>query len=164
MPKTEPTTLLANAGRLASYLTVGLTGSLLATAHSEAAIVMINLTNVAGNNITGDNAGLSSGGKKSISNWLGTGTGRLEIYSNFSNGDTYWGLDADDYSGTTFNFAVNGTSSDKASPRNFGTGATIDNSATWTGSADRTAFKFNSSTSPDFGAGSFMGFRFGTSG
>ncbi|MEY3024497.1 MAG: hypothetical protein RJA16_1323, partial [Planctomycetota bacterium] len=36
MPDTRPTTPLANAGRLASYLTVGVTGSLLANAHSEA--------------------------------------------------------------------------------------------------------------------------------
>jgi hypothetical protein len=163
MPDTRPTTPLANAGRLASYLTVGVTGSLLANAHSEAAIVMINLTNVAGNNITGANAGLPAvNGKISIVNWLGAGSGTLEIYNNYSG---YWGLDGDAYSGKTLEFAVNGSSF--ASPRNFGTGTTIDNSATFTGSANRTTFKYVPSstfTSPDFGAGSFMGFRFGSLG
>ncbi|MGA0173885.1 MAG: hypothetical protein ACO3NL_09615, partial [Phycisphaerales bacterium] len=151
MPKPEPTTPLANAGRLASYLTVGVTGSLLANAHSDAAIVMIDLTNVNGQNITGANAGLSDGNKHSISNWLGTGTGRLEIYSNYFNGDRYWGLDGDDEAGVFLDFAVNGSSF--ASPRNFGASTTIDGSSTWTGSANRTVFKYNSSTSPDFGAG-----------
>ncbi|MGA1130583.1 MAG: hypothetical protein ACO3XN_11015, partial [Chthoniobacterales bacterium] len=160
MSDTRPTTPLANAGRLASYLTVGVTGSLLANAHSDAAIVMIDLTNVNGQNITGANAGLSDGNKHSISNWLGTGTGRLEIYSNYFNGDRYWGLDGDDEAGVFLDFAVNGSSF--ASPRNFGASTTIDGSSTWTGSANRTVFKYNSSTSPDFGAGSFMGFRFGS--
>jgi hypothetical protein len=163
MPDTRPTTPLANAGRLASYLTVGVTGSLLANAHSEAAIVMIDLTNVAGNDITGANAGLPAvNGKISIVNWLGAGSGTLEIYNNYSG---YWGLDGDSYSSNTLQFAVNGSSSSFASPRNFGTGTTIDNSATWTGSANRTTFKYVTSstfTSPDFGASSFMGFRFGS--
>ncbi|MGA0420887.1 MAG: hypothetical protein ACO3P9_12790, partial [Phycisphaerales bacterium] len=127
---------------------------------SDAAIVMIDLTNVNGQNITGANAGLSDGNKHSISNWLGTGTGRLEIYSNYFNGDRYWGLDGDDEAGVFLDFAVNGSSF--ASPRNFGASTTIDGSSTWTGSANRTVFKYNSSTSPDFGAGSFMGFRFGS--
>ncbi|MGA1468441.1 MAG: hypothetical protein ACO38V_12445, partial [Phycisphaerales bacterium] len=158
MPDTRPTTPLANAGRLASYLTVGVTGSLLATAHSEAAIVMINLTNVAGNNITGANAGLPAvNGKISIVNWLGAGSGTLEIYNNYSG---YVGLDGDD----NLDFAVTGTG--YCSPRNFASNATIDSSATWTGSVSRTTFEYTShpAASADFGAGSFMGFRFGTSG
>ncbi|MGA1588795.1 MAG: hypothetical protein ACO38I_09410, partial [Ilumatobacteraceae bacterium] len=115
MPDTRPTTPLANAGRLASYLTVGVTGSLLATAHSEAAIVMINLNSVAGNNITGANAGLPAvNGKISIVNWLGAGSGTLEIYNNYSG---YVGLDGDD----NLDFAVTGTG--YCSPRNFASNA-----------------------------------------
>jgi len=150
--------------RLASYLSLGVTGALMATATGEAAIVMIDLTNVNGQNITGVNAGVSAGNKITISNWLGAGTGQLELCNSYSG---YWGLDGDAYSGNTLQFAVNGSSSSFASPHNFGAGATIDNSATWTGSADRTTFRYVTSstfTSPDFGAGSFMGFRFGTSG
>jgi hypothetical protein len=41
---------------------------------------------------------------------------------------------------------------------------TIDGSATWTGNATGTTFKYGSDTSPDFGDGSFMGFRFGVIG
>ena len=149
--------------RLASYLSLGVTGALMATATGDAAIVMIDLTNVNGQNITGANAGVANGNQGSISNWLGAGTGRLELFNSYlSNGDLYWGLDGDN--GLTF--AVNGTA--KASPRNFGAGAIIDGSATWTGSGDRTSFRNDdlppNYTSPDFGAGSFMGFRFGTSG
>jgi hypothetical protein len=158
MSDTRPTTPLANAGRLASYLTVGVTGSLLATAHSDAAIVMIDLTNVNGKNITGTNGGVAAGSMLTINNWLGAGTGRIEIYNQANYG--YTGLDGDD----GLNFAVNG--SGDASPRNFASSATIDSSATWTGSAGRTVFEYrdNSAVSADFGAGSFMGFRFGTSG
>jgi hypothetical protein len=156
MSDTRPTTPLANAGRLASYLTVGVTGSLLATAHSDAAIVMIDLTNVGGNDITGNNGGVAAGSQLTISNWLGAGTGRLEIFNNTSSGK-YWGLDGDFY----LFFAVNGSSF--ASPRNFGASTTIDGSSTWSGDAKKTTFKYYSSTSPDFGAGSFMGFRFGSS-
>ncbi len=158
MSDTRPTTPLANAGRLASYLTVGVTGSLLANAHSDAAIIMIDLTNVQGNDITGTNGGVASGSKLTIDNWLGAGTGKIEIYNQAAYG--YTGLDGDD----GLNFAVNG--SGDASPRNFASSATIDSSATWTGSAGRTVFEYrdNSAVSADFGAGSFMGFRFGTSG
>jgi hypothetical protein len=155
MPKTEPTTPLANAGRLASYLTVGVTGSLLANAHSDAAIVMIDLTSVGGNNITAPNGGVASGTKLTITNWLGAGTGTLEIYNN-SNG--YWGLDGDG----GLQFAVSGGG--YASPRNFAANATIDGSASWTNGGDDSVFRYFTDISPNFGAGSFMGFRFGTSG
>jgi hypothetical protein len=155
MSDTRPTTPLANAGRLASYLTVGVTGSLLANAHSDAAIIMIDLTNVQGNDITGTNGGVAAGSMLTINNWLGAGTGRIEIYNNISSGK-YWGLDGDFY----LFFAVNGSSF--ASPRNFGASTTIDGSSTWSGDAKKTTFKYYSSTSPDFGAGSFMGFRFGS--
>jgi hypothetical protein len=130
----------------------------MATATGDAAIVMIDLTNVNGQNITGANAGLGAGNMHSIDNWLGAGTGRLEIYNDTA---SYWGLDGDGYSGVDLQFAFNGPN---ASPRNFGAGVTIDGSATWTGSANKTTFKYGSDTSPDFGDGSFMGFRFGVIG
>jgi hypothetical protein len=144
--------------RLASYLSLGVTGALMATATGDAAIVMIDLTNVNGQNITGANAGLAAGNMHSIDNWLGAGTGKLEIYNNSS---SYWGLDGDGWGSVDLQFAFNGPN---ASPRNFGAGVTIDGSATWTGDAPKTTFKYGSDTSPDFGDGSFMGFRFGTSG
>jgi hypothetical protein len=144
--------------RIASYLSLGVTGALMATATGDAAIVMIDLTNVNGQNITGANAGLAAGNMHSIDNWLGAGTGRLEIYNNSS---SYWGLDGDGSGSVDLQFAFNGPN---ASPRNFGAGVTIDGSATWTGNATKTTFKYGSDTSPDFGDGSFMGFRFGVIG
>jgi hypothetical protein len=162
MSDTRPTTPLANAGRLASYLTVGVTGSLLANAHSDAAIIMIDLTNVQGNNITGTNGGVAAGSMLTINNWLGAGTGTLEIYNQTSPGAVFYGytgLDGDD----GLNFAVNG--SGYASPRNFASNETIDSSATWTGFAARTMFEYAAApaVSADFGASSFIAFRFQTS-
>jgi len=156
----RPTEQGCDPVRLASYLSLGVTGALMATATSDAAIVTIDLTNVGGQNITGANAGLSSGSYHTIIDWLGAGTGWLEIF----NDSGYWGLDGDTLSGVALQFAVNGTS--LASPRNFGAGATIDGSATWSGNSNRTAFRYDTGSStyvsPDFGAGSFMGFQFGS--
>ena len=153
----------ADSVRLASYLSLGVTGTMMATAHSEAAVVAIDLTNLNGQNITGVNAGLSSGGIHSINSWLGIGTGRLELYNNFNFDDyRYWGLDGDD--GLAFAVLASG----RASPRNFGAGALIDSAASFSDRANRTAFRYQDGatpdTSPDFGAGSFMGFRFGAAG
>jgi len=156
--RSESTTPPAHAGGLATYLAVGVTGSILVNAQTEAGVVMIDLTNVQGNNITGTNGGVVPGGELTIDDWLGAGTGRIEIYNQFTYG--YTGLDGDD----GLNFAVNG--SGDASPRNFASNETIDSSATWTGSAARTVFEYGdaSAVSADFGAGSFIAFRFGTSG
>ena len=150
-------------GRLASYLTAGIAGATMCTAHSEAAVVAIDI-GATGLNITGANAGVASGSKRTISDWLGAGTGTLECYNNNGDfGDSYWGLDGDN----DLTFAVSGTGN--ASPLNFGKGASIGSSSTWTGSFVRTAFRYHNAAStqfvsPDFGAGSFMGFRFGSSG
>ena len=155
--KSRPTEQGCDPVRLASYLSLGVTGALMATATSDAAIVTIDLTNVGGQNITGANAGLSAGNDRTINNWLGAGTGQLEI---FNDKFGYWGLDGDGTGSGVLQFAVNGSS--YGSPRNFGAGVTIDGSATWTGDPYRTTFRYSSNISPDFGAGSFMGFRFGS--
>jgi hypothetical protein len=172
MSDTRPTTPLASAGRLASYLTVGLTGSLLANAHSDAAIVTIDLTNVGGNNITAPNGGVASGNKLTIGDWLGAGTGTLEIYNNRGGATNYWGFDGDN--GVTpptssyLLFGIFGTAN--TSPKNFSAGSTIDSSTTFSGSASKTMFKkagtppAPDSVSADFGASSFIGFKFGTAG
>jgi hypothetical protein len=141
--------------RLGTYLATAV-GSCGLSTSADAAIVNIDLTNVQGNNITGTNGGVAAGNFLTINDWLGAGTGTLEIY----NGPYgYTGLDGD----YGLNFAVNG--SGNASPRNFAANATIDSSATWTGSANRTSFEYTDagSVSANFGANSFMGFRFGSS-
>jgi hypothetical protein len=166
MSDTRPTTPLASAGRLASYLTVGLTGSLLANAHSDAAIVTIDLTNVGGNNITGTNGGVASGNKLTIGDWLGAGTGTLEIYNNRGGATNYWGFDGDNGTSSSYLlFGIFGTAN--TSPKNFSAGSTIDSSTTFSGSASKTMFRKAGTpdyVSADFGAGSFIGFKFGTTG
>jgi hypothetical protein len=144
---------------LAAYLAagVGLAGM---TGAAEAAIVNIDLTDTRGDgttttddNIAGVNAGLSLNGKKTITDWLGTGTGALYLYRGNLG---YWGLD-----GGGFEFLATGTA--LARPTNLSSGTTIDSSLSiWTENADKTTFQYYSDVSPDFGAGSYMAFRFGS--
>ena len=147
------------SARLGAYLAAGVGASLVGTPDAEAAVVAINLTNVGGQNITGLNAGLSSGGRLSIPNWLGPGTGGSITLSNNAivGGYRFWGLAG----GSGLEFAI-GTGF--ASPFNFGAGTTIGPSTPVSYSSADTAFEYSNSsgtyTSPNFGAGSYMGFRF----
>ena len=148
------------SARLAAYLAAGVGASLVGTPDAEAAVVTIDLTNVGGLNITGVNAGLSRGGFHSILNWIGPGTGgTIELFNNTNGGNYYLtGIGG----GGALEFAV---CSSYASPFNFGAGTTIGPSTPVSYySPQDTAFKYSNSsgtyTSPNFGAGSFMGFRF----
>jgi hypothetical protein len=147
------------SARLGAYLAAGVGASLVGTPDAEAAVVAINLTNVGGQNITGLNAGLSSGGRLSIPNWLGPGTGGSITLSNNAivGGYRFWGLAG----GSGLEFAI-GTRF--ASPFNFGAGTTIGPSTPVSYSSAEAAFEYSNSsgpyTSPNFGAGSYMGFRF----
>jgi hypothetical protein len=147
------------SARLGAYLAAGVGASLVGTPDAEAAVVAIDLTNVNGQNITGLNAGLSSGGRLSIPNWLGPGTGgSITLSNNAIVGDyRFWGLAG----GSGLGFAI-GTRF--ASPFNFGAGTTIGPSTPVSYSSAEPAFKYSNSggpyTSPNFGAGSYMGFRF----
>ena len=150
--------------RLAAYLAAGVGASLVGTPNAEAAVVAINLTNVGGQNITAVNAGLSSGGSLSIANWLGPGTGGTIKLFNDANvsGDVFWGLSG----GGGLEFAT----SSFANPVNFGVGTSIGPTtvASFSSDAPASAFRWvyssNTYNSPNFGAGSFMGFRFGSLG
>jgi hypothetical protein len=137
--------------RLGTYLATAIGSCGLATS-ADGAIVNIDLTNVQGKNITGINGGLAPGSSHFIADWLGAGTGKLDVY----NGSNNYGLDGDN----GLVFAVLGT----ARPRNFASNATIDSSATWSQIASQTAFRTPTGYSANFDAGSFMGFRFGTTG
>jgi hypothetical protein len=79
--------------------------------------------------------------------------GYVDSYS----ANSYTGLDGD----SNLRFAILGG---LASPRNFGSGATIDGSALFSASSNETCFVYNSNVSANFGSGSFMGFRTGSSG
>jgi hypothetical protein len=148
------------SARLCAYLAAGVGASLAGTPDAEAAVVAINLTNVGGQNITGLNAGLSSGGRLSIPNWLGPGTGGgIELFNDWTvAGERFWGLGG----GGGLEFAVG---SGNANPSNFGVGSYIGPSTPVSSYTGSTTFRWIdsysvSSTAPDFGAGSFMGFRF----
>jgi len=143
--------------RLGTYLATAVGSCGLATS-ADGAIVNIDLTNVGeqDNDITGTNGGVAAGNRLIIANWAGAGTGTLLVYNT-----GYTGL------GGTGNpqapglqFAVSG--SGYASPFKFGLGTTIDSSASFTSDLQRTVFSY-SGDSPEFGANSFMGFRFGNS-
>jgi hypothetical protein len=138
---------------LASYLSVGVTGAMMATAHTEAAVVNIDITNVLGSgaDISGVNAGMTFGqADRDVNNWLGCANAGIQIYFD------------SDYIGVLPSGWMMFASDGDAQPRNFASGAMIDASAPWLWSGDDASFYYGSDgeISPNFGAGSFMGFRF----
>lgn len=141
--------------RLGTYLATAVGSCGLATS-ADGAIVNIDLTNVQGNDITGTNGGIASGTKLEIVDWLGANTGRLVIYNHFSNYN-YHGL----YGRFGLTFANARTD---ASPINFASGSSIDGAVDWRGGASAQNFEYGSTASADFGASSFLGFRFGPDG
>jgi hypothetical protein len=144
--------------RLPAYLAAGVGAAGLATS-ADAQIVPIDLTNLGtGFNVTGINAGLSSGSKVTINDWLGANTGTLELYNNNSG---YWGVDGDSSSGISLQFSVNSGSS-YADPKNFGVNTPINGSSLFSESAGYTVFRYGSAVAPTWGSGSYMGFRFGS--
>ena len=157
---------------LAAYLAAGVGLAGIAST-ADAAIVNIDLTDTRGDgntttddNVAGLNAGLSVGGDRTIANWLGAGTGTLVLFNDFLNsgGYDYWGLDGAINAGFITQFSTAGGG---ASPTNFATGATINSGAgAWSDYARYTLFRYDYAASvtqsPDFGAASYMGFRFGS--
>jgi hypothetical protein len=138
---------------LASYLSVGVTGAMMATAHTEAAVVNIDITNVLGSgaDISGVNAGMTFGqADRDVNNWLGCANAGIQIYFD------------SDYIGVLPSGWMMFASDGDARPRNFASGAMIDAAAPWSFSDDDASFYYGSDgeISPNFGAGSFMGFRF----
>ena len=141
-----------NSNRLAAYLATGIGTGIVATPVAEAAIVTIDITST-GFGIDGVNAGLSND-NRDVFNFPISGSGTLIIYSMSS------------YSGISPSgglFIASGNS--EASPTNFSQNQSIGSSANWVnGGAGfynfyNPIFKWNSLESPDFGAGSYMGFK-----
>jgi hypothetical protein len=135
--------------RLGGYLTAAVTcGTLASTA--SAAIVNLDISS-----IDGINGGVSNGGNPTFAmSSLSPGlTGSLQLYNNYF-GTT--GFDGDD------GLVLSVTGSDEASPRNFSSGSLINASAYFSPIAGPTAFSYSFNgpkTSPDFGAGSYIGFK-----
>lgn len=143
--------------RLAARLTValglaaGLGVGAATVPTATAAIVGIDI-GPSGFNIGGINAGLSPEAFVSINNFPFAGAGTLFL----RNRAAQKGLAS---LGGQLQFAAGESS---ASPRNFTLNDSIDSSANFTGSGARTQFYFVDTASPDFGPGSYMGFRTGT--
>jgi hypothetical protein len=129
--------------------------SLAAAPHADAAIVGLDL-GPSGFNLLDPNCGAPNGGFRNVANFPVSGP-VLKAFNGY-----YRGLVGGTNGSSVLSFAINGA---YASPRNFGIGGTIDGTANWSTDVARTGFKFGTAfTSPDFGAGSFMAFRFSTDG
>lgn len=155
--------------RLAACLAVGLGALTVGTPDAGAAVVAIDLTSLgtgtARVDVTGDNGGLAAtGDRTTVVDWLGTGTGALRIWNGYSSG---WGMDGQygSDSATMLEFASSaGSPTPPVSPVNFAAGAGIQEDPSWVFSGDpyQSAFRSGAVASADFGAGSYMGFRFGS--
>jgi hypothetical protein len=154
--------------RLASYLAAGIGASVLGNTSSEAAIINIDISD-SGFNIDGVNAGLSEGSKITKNNFPLSGGGSLVLSSN--GGDEYtatWGMYGRFETFPHLIFAT--ANSGLAKPTRFSSNATIGSTAFWGNYVLRQVFRVVSSTyygsvtysSPDFGAGSYLGFKTGT--
>ncbi len=145
------------SARLAAYLAAGVGASMVGTPDAEAAVVAIDLTNLgSGINVTGANGGMGATTFRSITNWLGSGTGTLKLYNGYASGvSSLRGLD-----GASGLFFAVGPNTGQAFPLNLAANATISSSLTFSDSGLDTMFTTGSYSAPDFGANRYMGFRF----
>ena len=140
--------LKPNSSRLAAYLATGIGAGLVATPSADAAIVNIDLTDT-GFNLDGVNAGVGNQNLITKQNFPVSGGGTIQVRNN------YYG--ARGLSGAAnLKFAAG---SANATPVNFTLNQSIDSSSTWTTVTRRTLFAYGSNKSPDFGPGSYMGFK-----
>lgn len=158
-----PSASASKAARLAGYLAGGVGSTLLATPAADAAIVVVDVSTIGwtqggtpGTGIGGTSAGITFGDAKKIAASFishGGAVASMDIY----NTTNRIGFDPDG----NMQMATDGGSS---SPHKFSTGQTINAASySWRATAGDTAFIGGATaTSPDFGAGSFVGFRFGS--
>jgi hypothetical protein len=145
------------SARLGAYLAAGVGASMVATSTTNAAIIVLDL-GPSGFNILGLNGGVAPGGQRDIANFPVAGGNTLGIF----NSPGSYGL------GSTLggDFASGNTAYAYATPTNFAKNALIDGSVTFAPSGGAPAglyyslFYYGGITSPDFGPGSYMGFRF----
>jgi hypothetical protein len=140
--------LKQNSNRLAAYLATGIGAGLVATPVADAAIVLIDLTST-GFDLDGVNAGLSLNSSTSKPNFPISGGGRLIALNYGSSGMGILG-------NNNLFFAAG---SGKATPVKFTPYQSIDSSASWRLGGTSTWFSYPGTESPDFGSGSYMGFK-----
>ena len=143
-----------NSNRLAAYLATGIGAGLVATPVADAAIVTIDITDT-GFNLDGPNAGLILGNSPSSYTFK-------ENFPIFGGGAIFAAniidppISPKGIGGHMGLFFAAGSA--YASPVKFTPTQSIDSSANWA-SGQSSYFSFSSSESPDFGAGSYMGFK-----
>ncbi len=139
---------------LTGFLAILVAAGLLSSAGTaQAALISINI-GPSGFGIYGNGGGVGDGLDDTINGFPISGN-TLNIYNNFNNFLT--GLQG--FNG--LGFASGGS---RATPVNFSQGASIGELSTYTSNADNTAFRRDTGMSgvfesPDFGPGSYMGFR-----
>jgi hypothetical protein len=149
--KTSPSknrSIKQNSNRLAAYLATGIGVGLAATPAADAAIVLIDITST-GFDLDGINAGVSPGGSTNKNHFPIFNGGTLMAFN--MNGFAPKGL-----MGTGgLSFAAG---SSNASPVKFTPYQSIDSLANWN-SGGSNLFAYFGTESPDFGSGSYMGFK-----
>ena len=139
--------LKQNSNRLAAYLATGIGAGIVATPVAEAAIVTID-TN--GFGLDGPNAGLSPGGITYNPNFPISGGGSLAATNGYYSATGIIGYD-------DLQFATSSSLS-SPSPVNFTINQSIGSLANWNDGSSN-IFKYGPYESPDFGPGSYMGFK-----
>jgi hypothetical protein len=135
-----------NSNRLAAYLATGIGAGIVATPVAEAAIVLIDITDN-GFDLDGPNAGLQYGEILTKPNFPISGGG-IYVFVGLINRTGIRG----------FNGLKFAAGSSYASPVNFTINQSIGSLANWY-DGDSNFFKYGPDESPDFGAGSYMGFQ-----
>jgi hypothetical protein len=138
-----------SAARLTGYLAAGVGAGIVGTAPAEAGIVQIDI-GPTGFNLGGINGGVTAESYNVVNNFPLASAGQLSLSNGYNN---FWGLSV----GGGLALAASTTD---VSPTNFTAGQTIGGSTAFQTSEYRTTFRAGPSTaSPNFGAGSYMGFR-----
>jgi hypothetical protein len=140
--------LKQNSNRLAAYLATGIGAGLVATPVADAAIVTIDITDT-GFNLDGPNAGLSPSFNPTITNNFPISGGGSIFTFDIIDGPK--GIDA--INGLLFASGLGYTTPVKFTPNQ-----SIDSYANWN-SGPPIFFSLYSDESPDFGPGSYMGFK-----
>lgn len=149
--------LLSHTRAPLHFLRAGLVLAATTLACSAGAAVI----NIDVSGISGVNGGVTYGNQSQISNWPVNPSGKLKLENGSAEGRH--GLDVDTVGGI-YKLQLGITSYNYTSPKNFATGASIFSDSTFSESAYFTLFKFIDNESPDFGAGSYLGFYFGQTG
>ena len=150
MKTNRKSTVKQNSNRLAAYLATGIGAGLVATPAADAAIVLIDITSFG---LDGPNAGVSYGSSTDKPNFPISGGWPLAVCNSSLGMGFYGRINA--LGPTDIRFVAGFA---PATPVNFTLNQSISSSANWAGYPD-SLFMYFGTESPDFGSGSYMGFK-----